>query len=179
MIRRQERVNRREERRDGPSGSNRYKMREKLVAIGDDFYIEDQDGRRAFKVDGKALRVRNTLEFQDLSGNTLYSIQERMARVRDTMEIERDGRRAAIVKKAVITPLRERFTIDGPGGQMDAQGNILDHEYTISRGGDRVAEISKKWFRLRDTYGVEVNQGEDDALILAIATVIDQMGSAR
>jgi uncharacterized protein YxjI len=30
---------------------------------------------------------------------------------------------------------------------------------------------------VRDTYGVEVSQGEDDALILAITTVIDQMGS--
>jgi len=177
MIRRQERVERREERRDGPSETNRYKMREKLVSIGDDFYIEDETGRRAFKVDGKALRVRNTLELQDMSGQTLYSIQERMARVRDTMEIERNGQRAALVKKALVTPLRERFTIDGPGGQMDAQGNILNHEYTISRGNNKVAEVSKKWFRVRDTYGVEVSQGEDDALILAITTVIDQMGS--
>lgn len=177
MIRRNERVERREDRHDGPNATNRYKMREKLISIGDDFYIEDERGKRAFKVDGKALRVRNTLELQDLSGHTLYSIQERMARIRDTMEIERNGQPAATVKKAIVTPLRERFTIEGPVGQMEAQGNILDHEYTISRENQKIAEISKKWFRVRDTYGVEVNTGEDDALILAITTVIDQMES--
>jgi len=64
-------------------------------------------------------------------------------------------------------------------GEMEAQGNILDHEYTISRGNLKVAEGSKKWFRIRDTYCVEVNQGEDDALILAITTTIDQMESSR
>lgn len=179
MVRRHERVERREDRRGGGDDINRYKMKEKLVSIGDDFFIEDENGRRAFKVDGKAVRVRNTLEFQDMSGNTLYSIQERMARVRDTMEIEQAGKTAATVKKAVVTPMRERFSIDSPNGDMEAQGNILDHEYTISRGNQKVAEISKKWFRVRDTYGVEVNQGEDDALILAITTVIDQMEDAH
>ena len=35
-------------------GSNRYKMTEKLASIGDDFWIENAAGQRAFKVDGKA-----------------------------------------------------------------------------------------------------------------------------
>ena len=43
-------------------------MREKLVSFGNDFWIEDENGRRAFKVDGKMLRVRDTLFFEDLSG---------------------------------------------------------------------------------------------------------------
>ena len=39
----------------------RYRMQEKLFAIGDDFWIENDRGERAFKVNGKALRVRDTL----------------------------------------------------------------------------------------------------------------------
>ena len=35
-------------------------MREKLLAIGDDFWIENDRGERAYKVNGKALRVRQT-----------------------------------------------------------------------------------------------------------------------
>jgi uncharacterized protein YxjI len=27
----------------------------------------------------------------------------------------------------------------------------VDHEYTIERDGDKVAEVSKRWFRVRDT----------------------------
>ena len=58
---------------------------------------------------------------------------------------------------------------------MEAQGNIVDHEYKIERDGDQVAEVSKRWFRVRDTYGIEVAAGQDDALILAVTVCIDQM----
>jgi uncharacterized protein YxjI len=154
-----------------------YQMRQKMVSIGDDFWIEDDHGDRKYKVDGKALRVRQTLVFQDPSGRDLYKIQERMLRIKDTMEIEdAAGGRAAVVKKALITPLRERFAVqiaDGP--DLDVQGNLLDHEYTIEQGRDKVAEVSKKWFRMRDTYGVEVGQGQNDALILAITVALDMM----
>jgi len=151
-------------------------MRENLISFGDDFWIETQRGRRAFFVDGKALRVRDTLNFKDLQGRTLCQIQEKMLRVRDTMEIERDGVGNITVKKALITPLRDRFTADVPGqGQIEIQGNIVSHEYTMERGGRRVAEVSKKWLRVADTYTVEISPGEDDILILAITVAIDQM----
>ena len=154
----------------------RYQMREKLFAIGDDFWVENEGGQRTFKVNGKALRVRDTLVLESPRGEELYSIQEKMVRVRDTMHIERGGRQVATVKKALITPLRERFSIDvDGGGDMEAKGNILDHEYKIERGGDEIAEISRRWFRVRDTYGVEINPGEDDALVLAVVVCIDQM----
>jgi uncharacterized protein YxjI len=111
-----------------------------------------------------------------MDGHELYKIQERMLRARDSMEIEApDGHRAAMVQKAMVSPLRERWVIKTDGEDMHAQGNLVDHEYTIERDGDKVAEISKRWFRVRDTYGVEVLPGEDDALILAATAVIDTM----
>ena len=151
-------------------------MREKLFAIGDDFWIETEGGERAFKVNGKALRVRETFILESPSGDELFKIQEKKLRIRDTMEIERGGDTVATIKKALITPLRDRFAIElEAGGELSAKGNIVDHEYEIERDGDKVAEISKRWFRVRDTYGIEVAPGEDDALILAATVCIDEM----
>ena len=152
-------------------------MREKMFAIGDDFWIENADGERVFKVDGKALRVRQTFVLESPSGEELYKIQEKKLHIRDTMQVERGGETVATIKKALITPLRDRYSIDVEGGDdMEAKGNIVDHEYKIERDGDTVAEISKRWFRVRDTYGIEIAPDEDDALILAITVCIDQMG---
>jgi uncharacterized protein YxjI len=154
-------------------------MRENLISFGDDFWIETTHGRRAFFVNGKALRVRDTLNFQDPQGRELCKIQERMLRVKDTMVIEREGVGNVTVKKALITPLRERFVADIPGrGEIDIQGNILDHDYRMERGGRQVAEVSKRWLRVADTYTVEVTPGEDDVLLLAISVAIDQMAHA-
>lgn len=177
------REDRREERRDDRQpgrqggGANRYQMRQKMVSIGDDFWIEDERGQRVFKVDGKALRVRQTLVFEDAHGRELCRIQERMMRIKDSMEIEGpNGERVAMVKKALITPVRERWVVKVENGpDLEVHGNILDHEYSIGEGRDKVAEVSKKWFRLRDSYGVEIDPGQNDVLILAVAVCIDEM----
>jgi uncharacterized protein YxjI len=183
MVFRGRREERQQERETFGRGGTavRYQMRERLISIGDDFWIENDRGERAFKVDGKALRVRQTLVLEDANGGEICRIQERMMRIRDTIEIEGpDGGQLAMVKKALITPLRERWSVDvASGPDLDIQGNILDHEYTIDAGGTKVAEISKKWFRIRDTYGVEIAPGQNDALILAITVAIDSMAHPR
>lgn len=177
------RQERREERREdrGPGGppadaggDHRYRMRQNILSIGDDFWIENGRGEKVYKIDGKALRVRQTLIFEDRQGNELLKIQERMLRVKDSMEIEdARGQKVAMVKKALITPLRERWSVDIPGANdLEVQGNILDHEYHIGH----VAEVSKKWFRIADSYGIDIAPGQNDALILAVAVVIDMMG---
>ena len=160
---------------DEPGGT-RYRMREKLFAIGDDSWIETEDGEKAFKVNGKALRIRQTFILESSSGQELFKIQEKKLHIRDTMEVERDGDTVATVKKALITPLRDRFAIElANGGELSAKGNIVDHEYEIERDGHKVAQISKRWFRVRDTYGIEITPGEDDALIVAATVCIDEM----
>ncbi len=152
-------------------------MRQKLVAIGDDFYIENEQSQKAFKVDGKALRVRDTLQFRDMQGNELCQIQERKVRVKDSMGVEGPGgEQLAMVKKALITPVRERWTVKiGDGPDLDVQGNILDHEYRIGEGRDQIAEVSKKWFRVRDSDGVQIDSGQNDILILAVTVAVDMM----
>lgn len=167
---------RREERREEQHGAaSHYRMRQKLVSIGDDYWIENDRGERVYKVDGKALRLRKTFLLEDVQGHELFKIQQKVLHVRDTMEIEdARGHTVATVKKALISPLRERWVVkveDGP--DLEVKGNIVDHEYRIEEGDTTVAEVSKRWFRLVDTYGVEVAAGHDPALILAIAAVLD------
>ena len=164
----------RDRRRDAASGAHRYQIREHLLSIGDDYWIENESGERAFKVDGKAVRFRDTFVLEDATGAEVAKIQERKLSIRDKMEIERAAGNAT-VHKALIG-LRDRFKIDVEGGaDMTARGNLLDHEYQIESDGNEVASVSKKWFRVRETYGVEIEPGQDDALILAITVCIDAM----
>ena len=163
-------------RQDQPEGE-RYQMREKLLSIGDDYWIENGEGERAYRVNGKALRVRNTFVLEDPSGAEVAKIQERKLSIRDKVAIERQGSSSATVRKALVG-LRDRFAIDiEDGAEMKAHGRIADHEYEIERDGDTVAKISKKWFRVRESYGVDVVAGEDVPLILAITVAIDSLSS--
>jgi uncharacterized protein YxjI len=152
-------------------------MRTKMFSIGDDYWIENDSGDRVYKVDGKKLRVRKTWVLEDRSGQELYTVREKKLSIRDAMRIERGGDTVATVRKAMISPLRDRFKIDvDGGGELKAKGSIGDHQYKIERDGKRIAEVSKKWFKIRDTYGIEIDDGENAALILAAAVCIEELG---
>jgi uncharacterized protein YxjI len=154
----------------------RYLVRERVFSIGEDFWITDEQGNRVFLVDGKALRLRETFELKDASGTILATVKKKLIALRDTMEIEHDGAVVATVRKAMISPLHHRSVIDlADGSQLEAIGNILDKEFDILAGGQPIAHISRSWFRLRDTYGVDVAPGQNDALILAIAVCLDRI----
>jgi uncharacterized protein YxjI len=154
----------------------RYAVKEKLFSIGDDFWITDGEGGKAFFVDGKVLRLRQTLEIQDPGGRVLVTVRKKMITMHESMEIEEDGALAATVRRALISPLHHRSTVDlADGSQLDVTGSILDKEFEITAGGQVLARISRAWFRIRDTYGVEVAPGQDDVLFLAIAVALDRI----
>lgn len=157
--------------------TTRYKIRQNLISIGDDFWIENEEGKKVFKVDGKVLRIRKTLVFEDAKGVKLAQIKERLLTIKDTMVIEdANGRDIATVKKALLTPLRDKWNVKVKDGtDLVVQGNILDFEYSIKAGSKKVAEISKKILRLTDTYSVEIADGQNDILILAVAIAVDMM----
>jgi uncharacterized protein YxjI len=155
---------------DGPT----FKMCEKMFAIGDDFWIEDADGNKVYKVDGKAIRLRQTFILEDANGNELFKIQKKKIAIRDTMTIEH-GSTKAKVKKGLIG-IRDHYEVEVDGGDdLKAHGNFIDHEYEIHRDGNKVAEVSKKWFHVRETFGIQLAKDQDIPLILAISVCVDEM----
>ena len=153
----------------------RYVMRQKLLSWGDDYIIKDEAEHELYLVDGKAFSLGGQLSFKDMDGHELAFIKQKLFKLSPTYEIHRSGELAAVVKQELFALLHHRFTVDVPGpDDLEARGDFLDHEYVFTRGGREVATVSKRWFTLADTYGVEVADGEDDVLILASAVVVDQ-----
>lgn len=152
----------------------RYLIRERFFRLGEDSDITDDAGRLVLRVDGKVLSLRDQLILRDPAGQEVARVQRRLIALRPTYEIAVGGREVAAVRKHFFTPFRERFTIDIPGpADLEMTGNLLDHEFTVRRGDRIVATVSKGWFTLRDTYGVEIAPDEDDLLILAAVLALD------
>jgi|HubBroStandDraft_3_1064219.scaffolds.fasta_scaffold425431_1 uncharacterized protein YxjI len=154
----------------------RYLVQERIFSITTDFWIEDENGNRVFLVDGRALSLRETFELKDAHGNVLILIRKKLFAMRDTMEIENGNGVVATVRPAFFSPLRHRYEIDLTDGQrLEAVGNFTDKDWELSDGHQVVGRISRRWFSVRDAYGVEVAPGADDALVIAIAVCIDRI----
>jgi len=152
----------------------RYAMKQKWLSFGNDYSVQDEQGREAYFIDGRALSFGDKLSVQRPRGNEVAFIAQRLLAWGPTYEISREGRVAAIVKKKLFTFFGCKFEVDVPGpDDLMAEGDFLEWEYAFLRGGRRVAQVSKRFFAWTDTYGIEVAPGEDDELIIACAVVID------
>jgi uncharacterized protein YxjI len=151
-----------------------FMMKEKLFGIGDDYWIDDDSGAHTYKVDGKTHRVRDTWKLEDADGNEVAVIRERMLSIRDAVKIEFSGGEATVKKQLI--GIGEKYKVDLDDGEdLKVKGDFIGHEYTIERDGDTVAEISKKWFRVRESYGIEVRGDIDPALVIAVAVAVDSL----
>lgn len=159
-----------------PGPARKYMMRMHLVAVRDDVAITDEEGEPAFSVDGRALQNRDTLAFRDRYDTVLYRIPQHELHRKDGMEIEADRGTAARIVRGRTPGGHDHWTVTVPGKEsLRLLGAVPDHEYRIEAGGRQVAEVSKRWFRLKNTYGVAVVPGEDDALLLLVTAAVDQM----
>ena len=145
----------------------RYLMKQKLFAWGEDFAIKNEQGEDVYFVDGRAFSIGAKLSFRDLTNNELAFINEELFTLGPTYNIYRDGAVYATVKKAGFSLRNARFVINIPNvSDLVAEGSFLEHNYTIRRGDTTVATISKQWFTVSDTYGVDIAEGEDVVLLL-------------
>jgi uncharacterized protein YxjI len=151
-----------------------YLIRERFFAFGDDFDVLDENGTRVFRVDGKVLSVRDKLVIEDPAGAEVATVHRHLVALRPTYEIRIGGEKAAEVRKKLFTPFREKFTVDVPGpDDLQMRGDLLDHEYVIELGGQEVAEVSKRWLTVRDTYAVNVAPEIDPLLIICSVLALD------
>src|SRR3954465_6124662 len=135
----------------------RYIIKERFFRLGEDSDILDESGQPVFHVDGKVFTLRDLLVIQDLAGQEVARVHRKLIALRPTYEVTVGGQEVAEVRKHFFTPFGDRFTIDVSGpDDLEMHGNLFDHDFTITRGSQTVATISKQWLTLRDTYSVDI-----------------------
>ena len=140
----------------------RYVIREKFFRLGEDSTITDEFGRPVIEVDGKVFSIHHTLVLRELVA------------LSPTYHVTRNGQEIAAIRKKIFSPFVDRYSVDIAGSEeLHVTGSIFEHDYTIRRGNQVVATVSKAWISLTETYGVDIAPGEDDLLILATVLALD------
>lgn len=150
-----------------------YKVKQKIWAWSDSFKILDQNDNLAYLVKGKPFSWGENLSFQDVDGRELAKITQKLLSFKPSYEIHKnDSLFAEVIKE--FSWFNNKFTLDVPGpNDYEITGSFWGYEYEFTRGGQRVAQVSKSFWSLSDTYGVNIVSGEDDVSILCTVMVVD------
>lgn len=138
--------------------------------------ITDEARRLLYRVDSVDGGQQHALIMRDAANRYVATIRQSATAILPWgYEIARSGQETAKIHRNMLSFLGERLTIDleGDKDDLDVKGDLLAHDYAISREGHTIASVSKRWIARADTYGVEIADGQDDTLVLASVLALD------
>jgi uncharacterized protein YxjI len=141
-------------------------------ALTSRFAITNDTGIPQFEVHGRFAFSRK-LSVCDIAGAEVAVISRRGLAMRYQILI--DGQEITVYPRGFFG---KRFEIDSPAGLLEARGNFSGRQYSIARGGMPVAGVTQLR-SLREQFAVEVTDGEDAVLMLAVVLVIETIRDDR
>ncbi len=154
---------------DGPS-SIRYRLPKNVVARTDSVVIMNDRGEISFLIDIEHDLVR----ISDLAGQPKCQFSGRALQLGHTVHFDdSSGTTRAVLHRSERSPIRNHFAIETERGSWIIEGQVAAYEYWMHSAEGGVAEVSCRWFRVRDTYGVQVSPRQPCALVLAAAICLD------
>ncbi len=152
-----------------------FKIKEKFWSWGNSFAILDRDEREAYTVKGKVFSWGKDLSMHDSSGAEVARIKQTLFSFKPRYQIIINGQMFAEVVKE-FSWFKSKFTLDVPGpNDYTITGSFWEHEFNFERSGRTVARISKRAWSWTDSYGIDIDDGEDAVSILCACIVIDQV----
>ena len=152
----------------------RYQMRQKLLSVGNDGEIFDEQGNVVYHADGKFWTVQDRVDVIDTQGTTVATLHSKLLSLQKTFVVEIAGQEAVeLVRK--FFAFRKSFDIQLASGQhWGLQGSWGDHAFTITGdGGETIATISREWITIADAYGIDIADGQDDLLVLMVLVALE------
>lgn len=151
-----------------------YMIRQKIFSLGDKFTIRDENERDAFLVKSQLLSFGKKLRIFDLNENEVCYIEQQLFKFMPQYNIYINGEMIANVKKRFAL-FKNDFEILSDNANYYVEGEFLAHEFRIFNDRKLIGQVSKKFFSFTDTYGVQVDDDEDQVLVLSLAIVIDMV----
>jgi uncharacterized protein YxjI len=85
------------------------------------------------------------------------------------------GAEIATLKAKMFSPIKSQMTVDLASGEpWTLEGSLIEKNYTVSSAGQPIVQISQKWITIKDTYTLEVADGIDPGLALAVLWSVDR-----
>jgi len=135
------------------------------------FTVKNEAEEDCYLVEGDAIVVGGKkLHIKDMYGNEIAMIKQKLLSFQPKFFVFMNGQQVAeIVKKFSL--LRPKYVIEGPGWEV--KGSILDHDYTITDGGEEIVRLHKAWLSWGDSYELDISDRANETMALAVVLAID------
>ena len=149
-------------------------VKNKFVSFGGSSKVEDQAGNQLYRVKGKVFSWTRKKTLLDLDGNVLYRIRNKWPTVflHSAYISDKDGNKICKVKLNIS--FKQAYVIEDTVDDIRVNGFILNG-MQVSRNGQYIGTITKKFWSLRDYFELDVLDGQDPTLLIALVIAMDNI----
>ncbi len=158
-----------------PAGWTRFIVKSKFGAGRDFAVLDPATEQQRYFVDGK-LGPKPKAEVRDSADAVVYHVTGTLLGIPKHMTITSvDGAEVASLKAKMFSPIKTKMTMQVPSGEpWQLEGSFIEKNYSVQAGGRPVVQITQKWVSVRDSYTVDVADGVDPGLALAVMWAVDR-----
>lgn len=149
------------------------KMKEKVFTLRANFSIKDENDMDVFFVKGKFLSFGHKATLMDSNEKELMYIEQKVLTFLPEYHVFDENHDEIGMLKKKLTFFKPSYYITSNFGEYEISGDVWSHAFTISKNGKVCAEVSKKWFSLSDTYGMDIKDDENVPFLIAMIIAID------
>jgi len=147
-------------------------IKQKVFSLGDKYDVYNAQHEPVYHVHGELFSWGAKIHLYDLGGNELYYIKQKVFALLPEYTIFQGDTQCARIKQQ-FSLLHPKLSVESSIGDFEINGNFVDMDYTVSRNGERIGEIHKKWLSWGDTYLLSVSDPKEAAFFTALTITID------
>lgn len=143
-----------------------------MMSLKGDYRVYDESENEVYRAEGQTFSMSNKYIFQDSNGETIFEFRQKVLSLKPTFFITRDGQDILKIQKTFgFKPeIFVEYLLDTDAFYVS--GNIWGSEYKFFKEGREFAYVAKDIWKLADTYGVAVEEGQDATIVLAVVVII-------
>ncbi|MBQ8085627.1 MAG: LURP-one-related family protein [Lachnospiraceae bacterium] len=145
-------------------------MKQKIFSWKDRFTIKDQNDSDRYTVEGELISIGKKLHVYDMNNNEVAFVQQKVLTLLPRFFVFVNGTQVAEIVKE-FTILRPKYRIEGLNWEV--KGDLFDHDYQIIENGREIVRIHKVWFSWGDSYELDIADGANEEMVLAVVLAID------
>ncbi|MFX1568371.1 MAG: LURP-one-related/scramblase family protein [Promethearchaeota archaeon] len=155
-----------------------FLLQEKLMSFKDKVKVMTPEREELGYFKGKLIKIGNTYRLRDLNDKTLITVHEKVVSMRSTYkfyegEEENEEKLFGRLKRKLVS-VKPNYWFENASEEkiFTMKGNIWALKYKIIKDGKEIAEISKKLFKIKGTYGVKINPDISDDMAMLILGIV-------
>jgi len=145
-------------------------FKQKVFTLKQRSNIFDRAGNVLFTAEAEIISLGRKMHIYDDMNNEVAFVQQRLLRLLPRFSVYTGGQHIADIVKE-FTLLKPRYYIEGLDWQIN--GDFFAHDYSISGAGRHIASIHKRWMSWGDSYEIDIADGQDIIMVLAVIIAID------